>query len=174
MRTLGGVTDLFSERAGHKPGSVLLVVSVVLAKPRLANHKGAVIYLGHLLPNASSGLKCWSWKKTNLAPSALLPTGVYRANASRRCWCALTAPLHPYLCVTSTPSAVCFCGTLLTVTRTGRYPASLIFREPGLSSNLPQGKFATTCAYSFAPYLSLVVVDFCSPNTRRRAKYKRN
>lgn len=32
------------------------------------------------------------------------------------------------------PSAVCFCGTLLTVTRTGRYPASLVFREPGLSS----------------------------------------
>lgn len=34
----------------------------------------------------------------------------------------------------SRPSAVCFCGTLLTVTRTGRYPASLVFREPGLSS----------------------------------------
>ena len=33
------------------------------------------------------------------------------------------------------PSAVCFCGTILTVTRTGRYPASLIFREPGLSSD---------------------------------------
>jgi hypothetical protein len=32
------------------------------------------------------------------------------------------------------PSAVCFCGTLLTVTRTGRYPASLAFGEPGLSS----------------------------------------
>ena len=32
------------------------------------------------------------------------------------------------------PSAVCFCGTLLTVARTGRYPASLAIREPGLSS----------------------------------------
>ena len=32
------------------------------------------------------------------------------------------------------PSAVCFCGTLLTVTRTGRYPASLAIGEPGLSS----------------------------------------
>ncbi len=31
-------------------------------------------------------------------------------------------------------SAVCFCGTILTVARTGRYPASLVFREPGLSS----------------------------------------
>ena len=34
----------------------------------------------------------------------------------------------------SRPSAVCFCGTLLTVTRTGRYPASLAIGEPGLSS----------------------------------------
>jgi hypothetical protein len=34
------------------------------------------------------------------------------------------------------PSAVCFCGTILTVARTGRYPASLVFREPGLSSAL--------------------------------------
>jgi len=35
------------------------------------------------------------------------------------------------------PSAVCFCGTLLTVTRTGRYPASLAIGEPGLSSTGP-------------------------------------
>jgi len=32
------------------------------------------------------------------------------------------------------PSAVCFCGTVLTVTRTGRYPAGLAIGEPGLSS----------------------------------------
>ena len=32
------------------------------------------------------------------------------------------------------PSAVCFCGTILTVTRTGRYPAGLAMGEPGLSS----------------------------------------
>ena len=32
------------------------------------------------------------------------------------------------------PLAVFFCGTLLTVTRTGRYPASLAIGEPGLSS----------------------------------------
>ncbi len=35
----------------------------------------------------------------------------------------------------SLAEAVCFCGTILTVTRTGRYPASLVFREPGLSSD---------------------------------------
>ena len=38
------------------------------------------------------------------------------------------------------PSAVCFCGTLLTVTRTGRYPASLAIGEPGLSSTAPLPK----------------------------------
>jgi len=32
------------------------------------------------------------------------------------------------------PSAVCFCGTVLTVARTGRYPAGLAIGEPGLSS----------------------------------------
>lgn len=42
--------------------------------------------------------------------------------------------LAPLPVPASRPSAVCFCGTLLTVTRTGRYPASLVFREPGLSS----------------------------------------
>jgi hypothetical protein len=38
---------------------------------------------------------------------------------------------------------VCFCGTVLTVTRTGRYPAGLAIGEPGLSSTerrfLPEG-----------------------------------
>lgn len=37
--------------------------------------------------------------------------------------------------MTTDQPAVCFCGTILTVARTGRYPASLVFREPGLSSN---------------------------------------
>ena len=31
--------------------------------------------------------------------------------------------------------AVFFCGTILAIARTGRYPASLVFRKPGLSSN---------------------------------------
>ena len=30
--------------------------------------------------------------------------------------------------------AVSFCGTILTIARTGRYPASLVFGVPGLSS----------------------------------------
>jgi hypothetical protein len=43
------------------------------------------------------------------------------------------APL-PVLGASPLPSAVYFCGTVLTVTRTGRYPASLAIGEPGLSS----------------------------------------
>ncbi|QFS47757.1 hypothetical protein GXM_05249 [Nostoc sphaeroides CCNUC1] len=35
-------------------------------------------------------------KRPTVVPIALLPTGVYRASTSRYCWCALTAPLHPY------------------------------------------------------------------------------
>ena len=67
---------------------------------------------------------------------ALLPAGVYQAGTSRCRWCALTAPLHPCLCGGHgpLPSAVCFCGTVLTVSRTGRYPAGLAIGEPGLSS----------------------------------------
>ncbi len=33
------------------------------------------------------------------------------------------------------PWAVSFCGTILTIARTGRYPASLVFGKPGLSSD---------------------------------------
>ena len=35
-------------------------------------------------------------KRPTVVPTTLLPTGVYRASTSRCCWCALTAPLHPY------------------------------------------------------------------------------
>ena len=49
--------------------------------------------------------------------------------------------LLPHLCtlteekVLSLSWAVSFCGTILTIARTGRYPAGLVFREPGLSSD---------------------------------------
>ena len=66
--------------------------------------KRAVIYLGRLLPDVSSGSDCGTGKRPTVVPFALLPTGVYRANTSRCCWCALTAPLHPYLL------AKCFIG----------------------------------------------------------------
>ncbi len=46
------------ERAGHKPGSVLSA----------HNAKRAIIYLGRLLPNASSGSICGTGKRPTLAP----------------------------------------------------------------------------------------------------------
>lgn len=52
------------------------------------------------------------------------------------------------------PSAVCFCGTILTVTRTGRYPASLVFREPGLSSD--RSASVRNCLRSLFPLSSLI------------------
>ena len=54
--------------------------------------------------------------------------------------------------VSKAPSAVCFCGTLLTVTRTGRYPASLVFRKPGLSS----GQRPAT-AYAYSPLITSLI-----------------
>jgi len=76
------------ERARHKPDSVILS----------GIEKMAVIYLGCLLPNTSSGTSMnGTGKRPTVVPATLLPTGVYRASASRHCWCALTAPLHPYL-----------------------------------------------------------------------------
>jgi hypothetical protein len=47
---------------------------------------------------------------------------------------ALLPHLCTLACAPEGPSAVCFCGTLLTVSRTGRYPAGLAIGEPGLSS----------------------------------------
>lgn len=121
-----------------------------MALPRLR----AVIYLGRLLPNASSGSVLGTGKRTNRSSFDLAPN---RGLPSQRLSTLLVrsyrtfAPLPPargdltrgernYLSLLPLAScllpakAVCFCGTLLTVTRTGRYPASLVFREPGLSS----------------------------------------
>jgi len=50
------------------------------------------------------------------------------------------------LCLLPSPSAVCFCGTILTIARTGRYPASLVFRKPGLSSGCRQAHKALATA----------------------------
>jgi hypothetical protein len=121
-------------KAGHKPGSVATA-------PPGAGPVGQwrwIISLEPPLPATSSGTHRterdnWPTLVPRAEALALLPAGVYRAGTSRCRWCALTAPLHPCLCPGG-PSAVCFCGTLLTVSRTGRYPAGLAIGEPGLSS----------------------------------------
>ncbi len=114
-------------KAGHKPGSVH-------APQRLVCRGWVAIYLGPPLPTASSG----AFKRNGangqpsflgLAPSRGLPSQHLSMLLVRsyRTFAPLPVPANR-------PSAVCFCGTLLTVTRTGRYPASLAIREPGLSS----------------------------------------
>jgi len=63
----------------------------------------------------------------SLAPSRGLPSQHFSMLLVRSY--RTLAPL-PYIKY----SAVCFCGTILTVARTGNYPASLTMWEPGLSS----------------------------------------
>jgi len=115
-------------KAGRKPGSVRQ--SRPQADPG-GDHLSGTAVTGGLERHMEDG----TGKSANRCPWALLPAGVYRAGTSRCRWCALTAPLHPCLIPGEPgPSAVCFCGTVLTVTRTGRYPAGLAVGEPGLSS----------------------------------------
>ncbi len=65
--------------------------------------------------------------------SGLAPGGVYPRPRHRGTPCALTARFHPYR--GPKPPAVCFCGTFLRVSPTGRYPAPCPM-EPGRSSTL--------------------------------------
>ena len=97
-----------------------------------------VIYLGPSLPAASSGAFRWNGADgqpsfLGLAPSRGLPSQHLSMLLVRS-----YRTLAPLPVPANRPSAVCFCGTLLTVTRTGRYPASLAIGEPGLSSADPR------------------------------------
>jgi len=66
--------------------------------------------------------------------------GLPSSRCHHRDWCALTAPFHPYQVTLYSGSPFhtgtwrfLFCGTILRVTPTGRYPAPCS-TEPGLSS----------------------------------------
>jgi hypothetical protein len=66
--------------------------------------------------------------------------GLPSSRCHHRDWCALTAPFHPYQVILYSgspfhtgPWRFVFCGTILRVTPTGRYPAPCS-TEPGLSS----------------------------------------
>ena len=65
----------------------------------------------------------------------LAPNGVYLANRLLDCWCALTAPFHPYRLKAGGSH---FCGTFPEVTLAGRYPAFCPM-ELGLSSSASHG-----------------------------------
>ena len=118
-------------KAGRKPGSV----------PQTGRRarRGVIICLGPPLPAASSGSCSRDGEvgqplSLGLAPGRGLPSRHLSMPLVRSY--RTFAPL-PDLCsceAEAEPSAVCFCGTVLTVTRTGRYPAGLAVREPGLSS----------------------------------------
>ena len=113
-------------KAGHKPGSVhaseeggwLSIWDRRYRRPRAARSDGTG-------PMASLPF-------LGLAPSRGLPSQHLSMLLVRSY--RTFAPLPVPGGIPTGPSAVCFCGTLLTVTRTGRYPASLAIREPGLSS----------------------------------------
>ena len=113
-------------KAGSKPGSV--------------HHplwRWVIIYLGLALPQASSGSSFGSWPVwpsllPRLAPSRGLPSQHLSMLLVRSY--RTFAPLPVLRERIFKPLAVCFCGTILTVTRTGSYPASLAIVEPGLSS----------------------------------------
>ena len=97
-----------------------------------------VIYLGPSLPTTSSGSQQRNGADgqpsfLGLAPSRGLPSQHLSMLLVRS-----YRTLAPLPVPANRPSAVCFCGTLLTVTRTGRYPASLAIGEPGLSSTAAQ------------------------------------
>ena len=113
-------------KAGHKPGSVhtsreggrLSIWDRRLRRPRAARSDGTG-------PMAS---------RRSLA---LLPAGVYRASTSRCCWCALTAPLHPCLCLGESPRGHRRC---VSVALSSRSPALGVTQQawPSGSPDFPQ------------------------------------
>ena len=114
-------------KAGHKPGSVHTTTEVGLQ--RVGGYlSGTAVADGlerRIKRNGADGQPSF----LGLAPGRGLPSQHLSMLLVRsyRTFAPLPVPANR-------PSAVCFCGTLLTVTRTGRYPASLAIGEPGLSS----------------------------------------
>ena len=125
-----------------------------IAHKFLYKRSWAVIYLGCLLPNISCSSPRSEGEKDQpffLRPCSLLgftePVPLDTAGALLPHLCTLTnvmrvirkQPLH---------LAVFFCGTILAIARTGSYPASMVFWESRLSSNLSQGQICNHLANS--------------------------
>jgi len=75
------------------------------------------------------------------------------------CWCALTHPCHPYLCMAANPEPigrVCFCGTVLTVARHGRYPAAWAMGSPDFPQPDPVHEPARPMFHSDCDHLALL------------------
>ncbi len=132
--------SLLDKKTPHINCAVLLVIymSKPVSRVLFSFAKGvAAIYLGCQSPGTSSDL--YPRESAGNVISllfSLAPGGVYLAGRSPGCWCALTAPLHPYfLLAYYRQKAVYFCGTVLKVAPTGRYPAPCP-TELGLSSKI--------------------------------------
>jgi hypothetical protein len=115
-----------------------------VAKPlisRVLFIPSSLLEFSYLNPPAASAIRGSGPLRSRNIPSPCTFSGVYLARASRLCWCALTAPLHPY----RQAGGLHFCGTILTLSRTGRYPATSP-AVPGLSSSSCED--ATVCETS--------------------------
>ncbi len=104
---------------------------------------GVIICLGPPLPAASSGAGGTERDDDQPLFRGPKPWPCSRPGFTEPAPLDAAGALLPHLCTLACasggqrpplPSAVCFCGTVLTVTRTGRYPAGLAIGEPGLSS----------------------------------------
>jgi hypothetical protein len=119
-------------KAGRKPGSVPHAAAAAVK----GDHLSGTAVTGGLERRTCVGTgamanPCSVGRSPGLAPGRGLPSQHLSMLLVRSY--RTFAPL-PVPGASPRPSAVCFCGTLLTVTRTGRYPASLAIGEPGLSS----------------------------------------
>lgn len=91
-----------------------------------------IIYLDGKLLSRSSGNNPEGQRATSTLPySALLQMGFTKPSQLPDCWCALTAPFHPY----RLRGGFLFYGTFPGVAPAGRYPASCPAKL-GLSSDL--------------------------------------
>ena len=142
----------------------------------------AAISLGRRLPAASSDLPGRVCEPDQLATvsrtspyAVLLPVGFAEQAGHPVCWCALTAPFHPYR-ETEASRRFTFCCTFPVLADGGRYPPPCPV-EPGLSSP-KQPRPRRTAAFAAAtwpasalflivhhPALQKIVADwsnFCS------------
>src|SRR5690606_8630971 len=124
-------------------GKESLSVSRVLYFPAGAPHpsrKTTIIFLGRCIaarlkrPTQRTPGQGRALRKAPCVLLGLAPDGVYQGISRQMPSWSLTPRFHPCLCRgRPRPSAVRFCGTILQLALTGRYPASCP-AEPGLSS----------------------------------------
>ena len=122
-------------KAGRKPGSVHRSDLTRGCARNGGDHLSGIAVAGDLERRESDGTGKWS----TVVPGPK-PWPCSRPGFTEPASLDAAGALLPHLCTLACtpgspgPSAVCFCGTVLTVTRTGRYPAGLTIGEPGLSS----------------------------------------